>query len=183
MNMINDLKIRNRLMAGFGVLILMMVAATVIGVASINSINRAINSVLFQIQYVEHTQEVSENVQNVYQHMAILMLETDPAERPAILADLQGHRSAYLEALDWFHKNTDTEEEVALLKVLDDELAKARETNNRILELIDIGNINEARQIYLKDGLDHIPPWSRLLMPWSNPLMQKRGSSRRTRRI
>ncbi|MBI5946248.1 MAG: methyl-accepting chemotaxis protein [Chloroflexi bacterium] len=158
MNILNNLKIGRRLLVGFGAVILMMIAATGIGIWSINSIDAALDDILFQTEQINHVQTVAENLQGVYQHMAIMMLETDPARQAVALEDLKAHRAAYLEALDWFQKNTDTEEEVALLKTLNDVLASNREVNNKVLDLLVSGKSIEARKLYLTEALDGVPP-------------------------
>ena len=157
MKILNNMKIGRRLLVGFGVVILMMIAATVIGVWSINSVNAGLNNVLFQIDQIDHVHTVDENLDGVYLHLSLALLETTPSGQAAQLADFAEHRAAYLEALDWFRANSDTDEEVVLIKALDDVLAVNREINNRVLDLLNSGQAEEARQLYLREGLERLP--------------------------
>ncbi len=157
MKILNNMKIGRRLVVGFGVVILMMIAATAIGVWSINSINAGLDDVLFQIEQIDHVHTVDENLDGVYLHLSLALLETTPSGQAAMLADLAEHRAAYLEALDWFKANTDTQEEKALIKALEDVLAVNLEINNRVLDLLNSGQAEEARQLYLREGLERLP--------------------------
>ncbi|MBK7455789.1 MAG: methyl-accepting chemotaxis protein [Anaerolineales bacterium] len=157
MKILNNMKIGRRLVVGFGVVILMMIAATAIGVWSINSINAGLDDVLFQIEQIDHVHTVDENLDGVYLHLSLALLETTPSGQAAMLADLAEHRAAYLEALDWFKANSDTEEEKVLIKALEDVLAVNLEINNRVLDLLNSGQAEEARQLYLREGLERLP--------------------------
>lgn len=182
MNILNNMKIGRRLLVGFGVVMLMMVAATGIGIWSINSIDAALEGILFQVEQIDHVQIVAENLQGVYQHMGLMMLETDPARQAVVLEDLQTHRAAYLEALDWFQKNTDTGEEVVLLKALNDVLASNREVNNKVLDLLASGKSIEARELYLTRALDGVPPMEKafndLVVSVENEMVAAQKSAR-----
>lgn len=156
MSILNNMKIGKRLLTGFGIVILMMIVTTGIGVWSINSINNALANVLFQVEQTDHIHAIHENLDGVYLHLSLALLETDPARRAVQLADLAEHRAAYNEALDWIKSNTDTEEEIVLLKAFNDTLAVNLEINNRVLKLIDSGQIDEARQLYLSDSVVRI---------------------------
>lgn len=163
MNILNNMKIGRRLLVGFGVVIFMMIAATVIGIWSINSINTAVENIRFQVEQTDYVHTVAENLQGVYQHISIALLETNPAREAAALEDLQKHNLAYLEALDWFKNNTDSQEEIILLKTLDDVLAANREINNTVLDLLASGKSIEAKQLFLTDGLNGVPPMEKAL--------------------
>ncbi len=157
MKILNNMKIGRRLLVGFGVVILMMIAATAIGVWSINSINAGLDNVLFQIEQIDHVHTVDENLDGVYLHLSLALLETTPSGQAAQLADFAEHRAAYLEALDWFKANSDTEEEKVLIKALEDVLAVNLEINNRVLDLLNSGQAEEARQLFLREGLERLP--------------------------
>ena len=82
--------------------------------------------VLFQIEQTDHVHTVDENLDGVYLHLSLALLETTPSGQASQLADLAEHRAAYLEALDWFKSNSDTQEEVDLIKALEDILTVNR---------------------------------------------------------
>ncbi len=163
MKILNNMKIGRRLLVGFGVVILMMIAATAIGVWSINSINAGLENVLFQIEQIDHVHTVDENLDGVYLHLSLALLENTPSGQATQLADLAEHRTAYLEALDWFKANSDTDEEVVLIKALDDVLAVNGEINNRVLDLLNSGQAEEARQLYLREALSRLPAMEQAL--------------------
>ena len=156
MNILNSMKISKRLLAGFGIVILMMIATTGIGIWSINSINNALDNVLFQVKQTDHIHTIHENLDGVYLHLSLALLETDTTKQAVQLADLAEHHTAYTEALNWIKSNTDTEEEIVLLKAFDDTVAVNLEINNRVLKLIDSGQIDEARQLYLGESVVRI---------------------------
>ncbi len=157
MKILNNMKIGRRLLVGFGVVIFMMIAATAIGVWSIYSINARLDNVLFQIEQIDHVHTVDENLDGVYLHLSLALLETTPSGQAAMLADLAEHRAAYLEALDWFKANSDTQEEIVLIKALEDILEVNRGINNRVLDLLNSGQAEEARQLFLREGLERLP--------------------------
>ena len=163
MKILDNLKISRRLLLGFGCVTLMMFLAIGGGIWGLNTINTTITDIRFQVTQTSHSQAISENLQGVYQHLAIMILETDPEKQAAALADLENHRSAYLESIDWFQKNSDSEEEIAILKNLSGILDSNHQINNRVLDLLDAGRIEEARQLYLTDSLDGIPPMEKAL--------------------
>lgn len=163
MKILNNLKIGNRLLVGFGIVIVMMVGATGFGIWSISSINSAVENIRFQVEQTDHIHTVHENLDGVYLHLSVALLETDPDGRAAELAALAEHRASYLEALDWFQNNTDTDEETRLLQSLSDILAANRDVNNQVLALLNSGQIDEARQLYLSQGLTRIVPMEQAL--------------------
>jgi len=163
MKILDNLKISRRLLLGFGSVILLMLIAIGGSIWSLNSINSVIENIRFQVTQTSHSQAMSENLQGVYQHLAIMILETDPEKQAAALADLEGHYAAYFESMDWSQKNSDSEAEIAILKNLSDIMAANRQVNDRILELIDAGRVEEARHLYLTDSLDGVPPMEKAL--------------------
>ncbi len=170
MTFLNNMKIGKRLLAGFGIVIFMMIAATGVGIWSINSINNALDKVLFQVEQTDKIHAIQENLNSVYLHLSLALLETDPAGQDAQLADLAEHRAAYNEALDWIKSNTDTEEEIVLLKAFEDTLAVNLEINDRVLKLIDSGQFDEARQLYLSDSVARINPMDKALTDLINSM-------------
>jgi len=157
MNMLNNMKTGRRLFVGFGVVMVMMIAASGIGIWSINSIDRGLEDIVFQAEQVGHARAIRENVDGVYLHLSLALLAATPDGQADELAAVQGHRAAYLEALDWVKNNTDTDEEVAILTRVEETLKSNREVNNKVLELIDSGRVLEASQLYVRDGLDGRP--------------------------
>lgn len=163
MNILNNMKIGKRLLVGFGIVILMMIATTGLGIWSINSINNALDNVLFQVEQTDKIHAIQENLSGVYLHLSLALLETNPDKRAIQLTNLAEHRAAYTEALDWIKNNTDTKEEIVLLKALDDTLAVNREINNKVLKMIDSGQLDEARQLYLSDSVARIDSMDKAL--------------------
>lgn len=157
MNILNNMKIGRRLVVGFGIVILMVIAVTVIGVWSINTIEASLERILFQVEQTDRAHTMQQNLDGLYLELSNMLVDADPARQAANLAELEKHRAAYIEAFDWFKNNTDTEEEIALLKAIDDVLAVNNEVINRVLGLLASGKSIEAKRLYLSDGLDGIP--------------------------
>lgn len=158
MKFLNDMKTGKRLLLGFASVNLMMILAVGIGVWAINSIHAALENVIFQIEQTDHVHTIYQDLDGVYLHLSLAVLETDPAEQAVVLEDLANHRAGYQESLSWIKANTDTQEERDLLKQLDDALASAKQVNDQVISLLQDGKLDQARELYLTEGLAQKQP-------------------------
>lgn len=157
------MKIGKRLLVGFGIVILMMIAATGLGIWSILSINNALDKSVVESEKADRIHEVQNDLSQVYLHMAIIMQETDTANKQANKADLDTHRAAYLDNLKWLKEHSTAKEDFALLTILEEVLAANRDINNQVLTLSMAGQTAEAQNIYLTKALPNVPKYEKAL--------------------
>jgi methyl-accepting chemotaxis protein len=149
MKILNNMKTGRRLLVGFGVVILMMVAGTGIAIWAINSIHNALNKAVLESQKTDRIHQVREDLDGVYLHLALLIpQEIDPAQKKSNQTDLEDHRASYSESMKWLKANAVTQEDTDLLAALDQEMTSAREINNQIIDLALAGKDSEATDLY-----------------------------------
>jgi len=156
MKILNNMKINQRLFFGFGIVVLMLTAVSLLGIWAIYTNNAALKTVIKQSQTIQDIHTIDENMDKVHLKISHAMLLLDEKERLANLNEAAEHRTAYLALVESL-KNTDDAITLDLIQKLEFALASNRETNNQVIELIKANQVIEARNKYMVDSLPKLP--------------------------
>lgn len=157
MNMLNNIKIGRRMILGLGLILVMMLAATVASVWAIRSVNTRLDGLVNEVERTNRIYNVRYNVVEVYKHVSTLMLYDDAAGKQSVLDDLAEHRAVYAENLEWLKDHPSDEQDAALLAALEKSVSDGRDSNNKVIELSQTGREEEAADYFVTESLSHIP--------------------------
>lgn len=157
MNVLNNMKIGRRMTLGLGMVLFLMLAGTLGAIWAIRSVDTQLDKITAEVEKTNRIYNVRYNVVEVYKHVSTIMLYTDAAGRDEVLSDLEEHRAAYLENLDWLKANPTDAEDSALLSALEKAVAAGRGSNDQVIELAKAGRDDEAAKIFITKSLSYIP--------------------------
>ena len=157
MNVLNNMKIGRRMTLGLGMVLFLMLVGTLGSIWAIRSVDTQLDKVTAEVEKTNRIYNVRYNVVEVYKHVSTIMLYTDAAGRDEVLSDLEEHRAAYLENLDWLKANPTDAEDSALLSALEKAVAAGRGSNDQVIELAKAGRDDEAAKIFITKSLSYIP--------------------------
>lgn len=157
MNVLNNMKIGRRMTLGLGMVLFLMLVGTLGSIWAIRSVDTQLDKVTAEVEKTNRIYNVRYNVVEVYKHVSTIMLYTDAAGRDEVLSDLEEHRAAYLENLDWLKANPTDAEDSALLDALEKAVAAGRGSNDQVIELAKAGRDDEAAKIFITKSLSYIP--------------------------
>jgi len=153
MNILNNLKIGRRLIVGFGIVVLFMIAGTMLGAWTINSVDVSIDKSITEVTKTDRIHEVQKSIDKIYLSMALMIPQESSAEQKQTLKqDLDAGRAAYAEDMKWLKDNATEKKDTDLLAALDQEISNARDLNNQIISLAQAGKDNEATLLYFSKG-------------------------------
>ena len=149
MNILNNLKIGRRLMVGFGAVILLMIAGTLLGAWAINSADVSIDKTIAETVKTDRIHEVQKSIDKIYLSIALMIPQESSAEQKQTLKqDLDAARATYSEDMKWLKDNATEKKDTDLLAALDQEISNARDINNQIISLAQAGKDSEATLLY-----------------------------------
>jgi methyl-accepting chemotaxis protein len=149
MSFFNDLKIGRRLGLGFGIQMLLMTIILVIGIYNITRIKTTVEQIVQVVnRKAELTATISNAIDNVYLDMAEMLMSNDPKEIIENKRRIDNKRGEYKKAMEELVKIETFDEGKKLIATLQNQIVQARDSNNRILELVMAGKQEKALASY-----------------------------------
>jgi methyl-accepting chemotaxis protein len=118
--------------------------------ASLNELNE---SALRTQSRADFAAMVEKNLAEVGRELGIVQIITDKAKREERLELMQAARERYKKFIDEIKKLNPSEREQTLLNAIEEEIALARESNQKLVRLSSGGQVAEATNIYLATSL------------------------------
>jgi methyl-accepting chemotaxis protein len=157
MNSYNNLKIGNRLILSFGLIVLLFGALIVYSITSVFSLEKATNNVAAQGSLMDVAQNVDLSLGNIYQNLLEFSITSDSASRTKLMDTITASRAAY--AADMKDLKVAAGGDVqqnGLLTDISDSISAARDTNDNIVALANSNHLTDAQTMYLsKAGPDY----------------------------
>jgi len=161
--MLDALSIRKRLYLAFGVLLVMMLAGTLAAVAGFRTLASAAESMNDQNQKIIQAKDVHLTAMQVVADVAAVPMAEDARTLQQRLEAIQPVREEYLRNLKSLKDSATTAESKALVADVEASLAKARGTNNQILDLAKAGKRAEASRLFLAAAVPATADWSAVM--------------------
>jgi len=157
--MLNRLGIGKRLTIGFGLIVVIMIAAVGVGVAGFRSLHGATGEVKRETAQILLAKDAHAHALQAMAYIGAVAAAEDPALRNKDLEIVKAQRAAYgadLEAI----KALASDEIRGRLTELEAAIATGRESNTQVLELAKAGKHVEAMKIYTEAACPKVLLWN-----------------------
>ncbi|HOP86898.1 MAG TPA: MCP four helix bundle domain-containing protein, partial [Syntrophorhabdaceae bacterium] len=164
----NNIRIGKKLGIGFGLLLILMVI--ICGVSVFNS--KMTGALLLRIKNVDmqkitYADEMKDAIDSITRSVAVL-----PFATPEVVEEEKNNilitRPKYKKAVENLEKLLETKEEKDMLNRFKEVVKSGAETNNKIIEMVNQGNKQEAQILYLNETRNN----TKLLVEATNNLIK-----------
>jgi len=149
MNMLNNLKVSARLIFGFGLLVLMIIFGTGVGVFGITAVNSGMDEALHEADINVKVHEIHIDLDDVQRNVQNVVMTDDPALMREFQAKVDESRAMYAEDLAFLKKNVTEPDGVALITSLESAIAALKLVNNEAIAMAEAGQHVEAGAMYV----------------------------------
>ncbi len=134
------LKIGQRLLIGFGILIILLLGASGLSLWGNNAINQNMDAAIAEYQKMERTYQINTELDAIYLNLGDLTLSPDASRSLALQADIETQRTSYKQHLSELKSLETTGTGKELLTKLEDALVAGRAANDQVISLTMAGN-------------------------------------------
>jgi len=161
-SLFSDLKIGTRLLAGFGVLTILLLVSIGFSLWGNNTINQRMDETIADYEIMELTQKINKEVTDIFFEVANTTVATSSDDVINAMDKIAVLRKAYNEDFEQLKGTSLAEADGLLLKKIEDGLAAAKSNNDEIIALARAGKKGEAQMLYnakthgMLDELDQV---------------------------
>ncbi|MBK5275106.1 MAG: MCP four helix bundle domain-containing protein [Desulfuromonadales bacterium] len=151
----NNMKIGVRLGLGFGAVLLLLVAITMMSVSSLSKVNDNMEKIV-QLNYakIKLASDAQKTLRKVVGDIKSMLI-VEPGALKDLKAEIELNRAMYREAIGKLEKLESSEKGKELLSQINTNIANAKEADLRVEELSFAGKTAEATNVYNKEA-DHL---------------------------
>ncbi|WP_034930514.1 MCP four helix bundle domain-containing protein, partial [Candidatus Accumulibacter vicinus] len=158
--MFKNLRIGIRLGVGFGVLIVLMAAMTLLGINAMSNVYEDLDDIVNDnVVKIELAQEMNSSVLEVGKALRSLLLLEEKSELDEQRHKIEIARAKYDKAFEALGKMPASERGKALHKAIGDAAQAARAINNQVIELAVTHKDAEAKALMLTRGRQLVQKW------------------------
>jgi len=147
-SLFSDLKIGTRLLAGFGVLTILLLVSIGFSLWGNNTINQRMDETIADYEIMELTQKINKEVTDIFFEVANTTVATSSDDVINAMDKIAVLRKAYNEDFEQLKGTSLAEADGLLLKKIEDGLAAAKSNNDEIIALARAGKKGEAQMLY-----------------------------------
>lgn len=153
--MFKNMKIGRRLLAGFGVVVVMMIGIMAIGYWGLSQVNEKMTEYEEAAAMASKAMEVRSTVDGIFFSTALMSVTSDAAGLQKLLKDVETSRASYKKIMENLDQTEQDENGKRLIANIQQKLADARDVNNKVIELAQGGKTAEAAAMAAKDLVGH----------------------------
>jgi methyl-accepting chemotaxis protein len=146
-----DLKIGTKMLLGFGIVAVIMICTVTSGIMLLNKIGRQFDEVQAYNAISGHTQQVQIAVFDINDMVKQVAMNSDEADKKAIMVKIAERRKTYLDNLELVSKTSVAPEAKQLFDEYKKITAAAREINKKLVEYAMQNKMQEFIDTYKKD--------------------------------
>ncbi len=145
MRLLNNLSITTKLYSAFGFIFACFILISAFVLYQLHfEIKKDAHRLNERIDKTAYVADMRKAISDIYYHIGFMMVTSDISEVKKSFESITKSRENYKKAIEELKKTTRTEEGKKLIQSLEDTLASARSTNNKIIELCQAGRQKEA---------------------------------------
>ncbi|WP_085813220.1 methyl-accepting chemotaxis protein [Geoanaerobacter pelophilus] len=150
---VQDMKIGQRLGAGFGVILLFLLAISAIGVIGMMKVDGGMDTIV-EKDYgkIQKANEASKEVNAIVSAIQNMMLQSTDSARQEEGKKIEAARAKYKAAMDRLEKLETTDKGKELIAAAKQSLDNARKANNQVIELAMANNTARAAVVFEKEA-------------------------------
>lgn len=150
---LNNMKIQYRLWIGFGVLIFIMLAFTVMGVKNASDTNRNAEYIAGNLmEKVIAANNALNAMQQITTDLSIITFSDDIALKDTIKKDIAEKRTFYASELQKIERLEKSDEARSFIKKIQSDTLRGKDANTRLMTLADSGMKSEAARVYMEEA-------------------------------
>jgi len=140
---LRNLKIGVRLSLGFGLMMVLLLSLSLIGMNSMKAINEQLNEIVdVNYQKIKMANAVSGSISKLLSNMQLMMLKQQ-SERSLIMQEIEDQRTKYAESMENLEKLEQTDKGKELITNVKTALSNAKKADNEVISFA-LNNNNEA---------------------------------------
>jgi methyl-accepting chemotaxis protein len=147
---LRNMKIGRRLGVGFGVVVLLLLGASIAGIWGLTSLNNMTHEAIQEAHKVKLAAAVAGDVRDIGNHIANILLMHEPEEQEKQNKELLKAREDYKKAFEELKSKASTQTGKDLLSKLEQAIVTTRDVNLKIVELAMSGKADEATELYVQ---------------------------------
>ena len=146
---LGKMKIGKKLGLGFGIIVLLMVVLSVVGVSGMQSMKGKLDRIVnVNNARIEYGNRLTLAVDDIIMYQPEMITSKSASKKEEIKGKIEKSRADYKAALDNLEKLLDTQKERDLVDTIKQTIASAKESNNKMMELSLNNKMNEALAVY-----------------------------------
>jgi len=149
--MSKNLTIGKKLGVGFGVIIFLLVLSGIITIVQLYSVKNDVKDIDERIDKLNNAVSARKAVLDVLDDIKDMMLTENFEKKQELKKAIDQNRAKYKEKIEAIRKTTHTKEGEQLLKNIEDAIADAESSNNKVIELAMAGKNKEAIEFYNRE--------------------------------
>jgi methyl-accepting chemotaxis protein len=147
---LRDMKIGARLGLGFGVVMALLIAVTVVGLVNLRSISTSLDLIVRVSNTLTDSAHVAgKETLSIDRALITMMSAKDNSIKVEEKQSIEKSRGVYKSAIDKIEELDRTEKGKAILSNVKELLVKGKEINNKVMSLSDAGKRDEAIELYM----------------------------------
>jgi methyl-accepting chemotaxis protein len=158
--MLKRLAIGKRLGLGFGVVVLVFIAAITVVLFGFRSISKGMGQVRSQTAQLTLAKDAHAGALASMTYIGAATISKDPATRQAYLEQVGTQLAAYMESLNTLKGLSTTPESKQLLASVESVVGSARMDNSRVLDFVKAGKMEEAGLVYSEMSIPKLELWN-----------------------
>ncbi len=153
MNLLNNMKVGTRLALGFGLLMVLILIGTAIGVYGINAINMGMDSAIHESDISIKVYEVHADLDDVQRNVQNMLMSTDAAQKADFQTKIDAARAAYADDLKWLKGEVTDKDGTASIAALEAAITALRAVNNEAIGFSTAGQDAQAFKTYVDKAI------------------------------
>ena len=132
---LGKMKIGKKLGLGFGIIVLLMVVLSVVGVSGMQSMKGKLDRIVnVNNARIEYGNRLTLAVDDIIMYQPEMITSKSASKKEEIKGKIEKSRADYKAALDNLEKLLDTQKERDLVDTIKQTIASAKESNNKMME-------------------------------------------------
>ena len=182
MNLLNNMKIGNRLLLGFGIIGVLLVIMAVLAVWGVQSVNNSLLQVSTESAKMLSIREAGASFDSIIRGVSYLVVDSNTGNQQKYQNDIQAARDLYGKTFADVQNFITSEEGKTYLVNLENSVAALKDVNNEAINLAIAGQTTEAAQVYVNDiapGKAKVDEAVAALLDWQHNNLQTAANAAR----